>query len=59
MDVRILIVDDHATVRESLRFVFAAAGIEQITDDAIRHDTVEAVRQLPLDLVVLDVALSH
>ncbi|MEZ6097812.1 MAG: response regulator transcription factor [Pirellulaceae bacterium] len=58
MDVRMLIVDDHPTVRESLRFVFAAAGIEKIMEATTCHDTIEAVRQLPLDLVLLDVALS-
>lgn len=58
MDVRILIVDDHPTVRESLRFVFAAAGIEQIMEVTTYRDTIEAVRQRPLDLVLLDVALS-
>lgn len=58
MDVRILIVDDHPTVRESLRFVFAAAGIEQIMEATTCPDAVDAVRKLPIDLVLLDVALS-
>lgn len=57
MDVRILIVDDHPTVRESLRFVFAAAGIEQIMEANTCQDAIDAVRDYRVDLVLLDVAL--
>lgn len=32
MEARILVVDDHATVRESPWFVFAAVGMEQIVE---------------------------
>lgn len=56
-DVRILIVDDHPTVRESLRFVFTAAGIEQIMEATTCQQAIDAVREGDVDLVLLDVAL--
>lgn len=58
MDVRIMIVDDHPTVLESLRFVFAAAGIRHIMEATTAGAAVQAVRQHPVDLVLLDVSLG-
>jgi DNA-binding NarL/FixJ family response regulator len=57
MEIRILIVDDHPTVRESLRYVFAAAGIGRLREATTWQEAIDAAREGDVDLVALDVAL--
>ncbi len=59
MEVRILIVDDHPTVRESLRFVFAAAAIEQIMEATTCGEALDTLRNRRVDVVLLDIMLRH
>lgn len=56
--IRVLLVDDHAVVRDGLRML-----IERTTDMCVQAEAVnvalalDAVRQQPIDLVILDLAL--
>jgi len=58
MDVRVLIVDDHATIRESLLFVFAAEGWEHVMEASTCEEALHILRTRPVDVVLLDVALG-
>jgi DNA-binding NarL/FixJ family response regulator len=57
LNTRLLIVDSHGTVREALRFVFAAAGMHQLEEAATCHDAICAVQKGPTDVVLLDLTL--
>lgn len=57
MDVRILIVDDHPGVRESLQFVFAASGMRQIMEATTCEEAIEIIQNRRSDVVLLDVSL--
>jgi DNA-binding NarL/FixJ family response regulator len=59
MDVRILVVDHHPTVRESLRFVFAAAGFERLMEAAEWGDALDALRNSRVDVVLIDVQICE
>lgn len=59
MSVRILVVDDHDAVRESLRFVFAAAGFQPLTEATTRAEAVDALQNRSVDVVLLDIALRE
>ena len=50
--------DDHHTVRESLRYVFAAARFGQIVEASTREEAAAAVRERHVDVVLLDLALG-
>jgi len=50
---RVLVVEDHATMRASLRAILAAAGHE-VEEAADGRAALEAVATAPPDLVVLD-----
>lgn len=57
MDVRILIADDHPTVRESLRFVFSKAGMKHFAEATTCDEAIDRVRKRAIDVVLLDIAL--
>jgi DNA-binding NarL/FixJ family response regulator len=57
MNHRILVVDDHPTVRESLQFVFAAAGMLPIVEATHCEEALHALRNQAIDVILLDVAL--
>ena len=59
MDARILIVDDHATVRESLRYVFSAAGMDRIMEANGSEQALRIMRDHEIELVLLDVMLRN
>ena len=59
MDLRLLIVDEHPTVRESLRFLFSTAKFTQIREAVSHQEALDAARDQAVDLVLLDVALRH
>lgn len=55
---RVLLADDHETVREGLRALFdAVPGVTVVGDVADGHAAVQAVRSLLPDLVVLDLSM--
>ena len=58
MDVRLIILDEHPTVQESLRFLFSRAGMEQIQEATSLQEIVDAIRHQTVDLVLLDVAMQ-
>jgi len=55
LGVRILIVEDHATVRESLRFLFTVAGVKQILEANTTEEALLTLQKHRVDLVLLDV----
>ncbi len=59
MDARLLIVDEHPTVREALRFVFASVGVKQIEEVTTGGAACQAVRERTFDAVLLDPFLSQ
>lgn len=58
--IRVLLVDDHAILREGIRFLLGAAGdIEVVGEAADGNEAVEKVRQLKPDVVLMDVAMPR
>lgn len=58
-DLRILIFERHASVRESLKFVFAAEGVQRIALAATRQEATQAVRRDVFDVVLLDLDVGE
>ena len=57
-DIRVLIADDHAIVREGIRALLAPAeGVEVVGEAADGAEAIEACRRLRPDLVVMDIAM--
>jgi DNA-binding NarL/FixJ family response regulator len=57
--IRILIADDHALMREGLKQLFALEpGIEVVAEAANGADVLAALRETPLDLLLLDMSMS-
>ena len=55
--IRVLVVDDHPMVREGLRSMLSADGIEVAGEAASGADAVQRAGELALDLVLLDLEL--
>ncbi len=55
----LLIVDDHDTIREALRFVFSAAGMRHVVEAATSDEAVSAVQRQTFALVLLDISLGQ
>lgn len=55
--IRILIVDDHATVRAGLRAMFAPTEIDVVAETATGAEAVQIALVEPLDVVLLDLGL--
>ena len=56
-NIRVLIVDDHALVREGIRQALAAPGFEVVAEAGDGPDGVSKARQLTPDVVLLDISL--
>ena len=57
-EIRVLIADDHAIVREGIRALLTAAeDIEVVGEAADGAEAIEACRRLRPDLVVMDIAM--
>jgi len=57
--LRILLADDHETVRQGLRALFKSVPeIEVIHDVATGDAAIQALRTLSPDLIVLDLSMS-
>lgn len=60
MTIRVFLADDHAVVRDGLRFLLEAAGdITVIGDAANGREAVQRVTRLRPDVAVLDVAMPE
>ncbi len=58
--IRILVVDDHAIVRESLRELIELRSDRQVCGEASNgREAIELVRQLRPDIVILDLSMSE
>jgi DNA-binding NarL/FixJ family response regulator len=57
--VRVLIVDDHALFRESLRSLLSSRGIEVVGEAANGREAVEKAHQLEPDVVLMDLAMPE
>ena len=56
--IRVLLVDDHAVVREGLRtFLELQDGIEVVGDSADGEEGVEAARRLQPDVIMMDLVM--
>src|SRR5258708_13745322 len=59
MNIRVVLVDDHAIVRTGLRAVLSAApDIEVVGEASGGHEAVELVSRTPADVVVMDLSMS-
>ena len=56
-NIRVLIVDDHALVREGIRQALAAPGFEVVAEAGDGPDGISKARQLTPDVVLLDISL--
>jgi DNA-binding NarL/FixJ family response regulator len=57
-NIRLLLADDHSVVRKGIRFLLAAdPAIEIVGEADDGHQTVDLVRQLHPDVVIMDVAM--
>ena len=56
-NIRVLIVDDHALVREGIRQALAAPGFEVVAEAGDGPDGVSKARQFAPDVVLLDISL--
>jgi DNA-binding NarL/FixJ family response regulator len=57
MTIRVLLVDDHAIVRDGLRFLLEAHGDFEVVGGAANgRDAVRAARELQPDVVIMDLA---
>jgi DNA-binding NarL/FixJ family response regulator len=57
--MNILLVDDHAIVRDGLRRLLASLPLESIHEAATGREAVAIARSKPLDLIVLDLNLPE
>lgn len=57
MTVRVLVADDHALMREGLRFILARAGITVVGEAGTGREALEAVRCLTPDVVLMDISM--
>lgn len=55
----LLIVDDHAMIRQSLRVLFAADGIQNIVEAETCEETIGVLRTHDVAVVLLDLSLRH
>jgi DNA-binding NarL/FixJ family response regulator len=56
--INILIVDDHAVVREGLKYILSTAdNLTVIGEAGNAPDTMASLRKHPCDLVLLDLSL--
>jgi two-component system, NarL family, response regulator LiaR len=59
-DIRVLVVDDHAVVREGLRaFLELQVGIEVVGEAADGNEAVEAAGRLAPDVVLMDLVMPE
>src|SRR5258708_35546592 len=59
MNIRVVLVDDHAIVRTGLRAVLSAApDIDVVGEASGGHEAVELVSRTPADVVVMDLSMS-
>lgn len=56
--MRILIADDHALFRESLRSLLTARGFEVLGEARNGHEAVELTRRLQPEIVLMDLSMS-
>jgi two-component system, NarL family, response regulator NreC len=60
MTIRVLLVDDHAIVRDGLRFLLEAHGDFEVVGGAANgRDAVKAARSLQPDVVIMDLAMPE
>ena len=55
--MNILIVDDHAIVRDGLRRLLATLGPGEINEAATGREAIKMARRLRLDIIILDLNL--
>jgi DNA-binding NarL/FixJ family response regulator len=60
MTIRVLLVDDHAIVRDGLRFLLEAHGEFEVVGGAANgREAVRAARELQPDVVIMDLAMPE
>jgi len=60
MPVRIMIVDDHAVVREGLRMILEAMGDMTVVGEALDgRDAIEKAQTLKPDVIIMDIAMPE
>jgi DNA-binding NarL/FixJ family response regulator len=57
MPVRILLVDDHALVRQGLRSLLIQEGLSVVGEAADGLEAIEKIRSLSPDIVVMDISM--
>lgn len=58
--IRVLLVDDHAVVREGLRLMLGSATDIEVAGEAENpHQALRQIREHPFDVVILDIAMPE
>ena len=57
--MRVVIADDHALFRDSLRSLLSARGIEVVGEAADGEEAIELARRQRPDIVLMDLAMPH
>jgi len=57
MNIKVLLVDDHAVMREGLAALLSAAGIDVIGTASNGREAVHLARELTPDVVVMDISM--
>ena len=60
MSIKVFLADDHAVVRDGLRFILEAQGDIKVVGEAVNGlQAVDQVKKLRPDVVVMDIAMPE
>ena len=55
--IKVILADSHAIVREGVRYILEANGMEVVGEAGCGHDAIALVAEVPADLLILGIAM--